>query len=50
MENIVQGRKVQDINWVSIYEFVDTCLEDGYMKRLLNKNRERLLQSQFDII
>lgn len=37
MENIVQGRKVQDINWVSIYEFVDTCLEDGYMKRLLNK-------------
>lgn len=50
IENIIQGCKAQDIDWISVYEFVDTCLEDGYMKRLLNKNRERLLQLQYDII
>lgn len=50
VENIIQGRKAQDIDWVVVYEFVDTCLEDGYMKTLLNTNRERLLQLQYDII
>lgn len=50
IENIMQGRKAQDIDWVSVYEFVDTYLEDGYMKTVLNTNRERLLQLQFDII
>lgn len=50
IENIIQGRKAQDIDWVSVYEFVDTCLEDGYMKTLLNRNRERLLQLQYDMI
>ena len=49
IENIIQGRKAQDIDWVSVYEFVDTCLEDGYMKRLLNKNRERFLPN-YDMI
>ena len=49
IENIIQGRKAQDIDWVSVYKFVDTCLEDGHMKTLLNTNRERLLQLQYDI-
>lgn len=49
IKNIIQGRKAQDIDWVSVYEFVDTCLEDGYMKRLLNKNRERFLPN-YDMI
>ncbi len=50
IKNIIQSHKVQDIDWVSVYEFVDVCLEDGYMKDLLNINRERLLQLQYDII
>lgn len=50
IENIMQGRKAQDIDWVVVYQFVDTCLVEGYMKDLLNKNRERLLQLQYDII
>lgn len=50
MDNIIQSRKVRDIDWAIVYQFVDTCLEDGYMKTLLNTNRERLLQLQFDII
>ena len=50
VENIIQGRKAQDIDWVVVYEFVDICLEEGYMKTLLNTNRERLLQLQYDII
>ena len=50
IKNIIQSHKVQDIDWVLVYEFVDTCLEDGYMKDLLNINRERLLQLQYDII
>lgn len=49
IENIIQGRKAKDIDWISVYEFVDTCLEDGYMKRLLNKNRERFLPN-YDMI
>lgn len=49
IENIIQGCKAQDIDWISVYEFVDTCLEDGYMKRLLNKNRERFLPN-YDMI
>lgn len=49
IENIIQGRKAQGIDWISVYEFVDTCLEDGYMKRLLNKNRERFLPN-YDMI
>lgn len=50
IKNIIQSHKVRDIDWVSVYEFVDVCLEDGYMKDLLNINRERLLQLQYDII
>lgn len=50
MENFIQGRMAQSIDWTVVYKFVDTCLEDGYMKDLLNKNRERLLQLQFDMI
>ena len=50
IKNIIQSHKVQDIDWVSVYEFVDVCLEDCYMKDLLNINRERLLQLQYDII
>lgn len=50
MENIIHSHMIHNIDWVSVYEFVDTCLEDGYMKTLLNTNRERLLQLQFDII
>lgn len=49
IENIIQGRKVQDIDWVSVYKFVDTCLEDGYIKNLLNKNQKRFLP-QYDMI
>ena len=49
IENIIQGCKAQDIDWISVYEFLDTCLEDGYMKRLLNKNRERFLPN-YDMI
>lgn len=44
MENIIHSHKVRDIDWTVVYQFVDTCLEDGYMKNLLNENRERLLQ------
>lgn len=50
MENIIHSRKAQDIDWSVIYQFVDICLVDGYMKDLLNRNRERLLQLQYDII
>lgn len=50
MENIIHSRMVPDIDWVVVYQFVDDCLEDGYIKDLLNKNRERLLQLQYDII
>ena len=50
IENIIQGCKAQDIDWISVYEFVDTCLEDSHMKNLLNKNRERLLGLQYDMI
>jgi hypothetical protein len=49
IENIIQGRKAQGIDWVVVYEFVDTCLEDGYMKTLLNTNRERFLPN-YDMI
>lgn len=50
MENIIHSHKVRDIDWVVVYKFVDTCLEGGYMKTVLNKNRKRLLQLQYDII
>lgn len=50
MNNIIHSRMVHDIDWVAVYKFVDTCLEGGYMKTVLNKNRERLLQLQYDII
>lgn len=50
MENIIHSRKAQDIDWDVVYQFVDTCLDDGYMKNLLNENRERLLGLQYDII
>ena len=50
MDNIIQSREVRDIDWVVVYKFVDTCLEDGYMKDRLNRNRERLLRLQYDII
>ena len=50
MDNIIQSREVRDIDWAIVYQFVDTCLEDGYMKDRLNRNRERLLQLQYDII
>lgn len=49
IENIIQGHKAQDIDWISVYEFVDTCLVEGYMKDLLNKNRERFLPN-YDMI
>ena len=49
IENIIQGRKAQGIDWVVVYEFVDTCLEDGYMKTLLNTKRERFLPN-YDMI
>lgn len=49
MENIIQHHDVSNIDWISVYKFVDTCLEDGYMKDLLNRNRERFLL-QYDII
>ena len=50
MNNIIHSRMVHDIDWAVVYQFVDTCLEDGYMKDRLNRNRERLLQLQYDII
>lgn len=50
MNNIIHSRMVHDIDWVVVYKFVDTCPEGGYMKTVLNKNRERLLQLQYDII
>ena len=50
MNNIIHSRMVHDIDWVVVYKFVDTCLEGGYMKTVLNKNRKRLLQLQYDII
>lgn len=50
MENIIHSHMIHNIDWISVYEFVDTCLVEGYMKDLLNKNRERLLQLQYDII
>ena len=50
MKNIIESRTIHDIDWVVVYKFVDTCLEDGYMKDILNRNRERLLQLQYDII
>ena len=50
MNNIIHSRMVHDIDWAVVYQFVDTCLEDGYMKDILNRNRERLLQLQYDII
>lgn len=49
MENIIQSHDVPNIDWISVYKFVDTCLEDGYMKDLLNRNRKRFL-FQYDII
>ena len=50
MENIIHSRMIHNIDWVVVYQFVDICLVDGYMKDLLNRNRERLLQLQYDII
>lgn len=50
MKNIIESRTIHDIDWVVVYKFVDTCLEDGYMKDILNRNRERLLQLQYYII
>ena len=44
MENIIHSRMIHNIDWVVVYQFVDICLVDGYMKNLLNENRERLLQ------
>jgi hypothetical protein len=49
MESIIHHHDVLNIDWISVYKFVDTCLEDGYMKDLLNRNRERFLL-QYDII
>lgn len=49
MENIIHSHDVLNIDWISVYKFVDTCLEDGYMKNLLNQNRKRFLL-QYDII
>lgn len=49
IENIIQSHEVQDIDWISVYKFVDTCLEDGYIKNLLNKNRDRFLP-RYDMI
>ena len=49
IENIIQSHDVQDIDWISVYKFVDTCLEDGYIKNLLNKNRDRFLP-RYDMI
>ena len=43
IKNIIHNNNNQDIDWVVVYKFVDTCLEDGYIKNLLNNNRERLL-------
>ena len=50
MVNIIHSRKARDIDWSVVYQFVDACLEGGYMKNLLSENRERLLQLQYDII
>lgn len=50
MENIIHSRMIHNIDWVVVYEFVDTCLVDGYIKDLLNRNRERLLRLQYDMI
>lgn len=50
MENFIHGRMARDIDWSVVYQFVDTRLEDGYMNNLLNENRERLLQLQYDMI
>lgn len=50
MENIIHSRMIHNIDWVVVYQFVDTCLVDGYMKDLLNRNRERLLRLQYDMI
>ena len=49
IENIIQSHDVQDIDWISVYKFVDTCLDDGYIKNLLNKNRDRFLP-RYDMI
>lgn len=50
MNNIIHSRMVHNIDWMSVYKFVDTCLKGSYMKTVLDKNRERLLQLQYDII
>ena len=44
IKNSIHSNNNQDINWEIVYKFVDTCLEDGYIKNILNNNRERLLQ------
>ena len=44
-----QGENVSNIDWTTIYQFVDTQLEDCHTKTLLNEHRERLL-SLYDII
>ena len=50
MDNIIQSHMTRNIDWSVVYQFVDTCLEDGYMKDRLNRNREQLLRLQYDII
>lgn len=49
MEHVIHGKNVSNIDWATIYQFVDTQLEDCRTKDLLNKNRDRLLP-HYDII
>ena len=49
MRNIIYGKDIYDIDWSTVYRFVDTQLEDCLVKEILNGHREWLLP-QYDTI
>lgn len=49
MKRVIHGEDVSNIDWQTVYAFVDTQLNDCRTKDLLNQNRERLLP-QYDIV